>query len=265
MNGTVKTFLPEKGYGFILGDDKKDYFFHVNNLQKRSDSENIGEGSILCFEQKATPKGYEAFDVILADPTALLYEAPEEIMLVKKGKTLPRGWEVIVSSEWSVEARDEDMEEVYYVLRENAREVGANALLDVTYNKEKEEDGNYKYTVHYLKGKLAMVGKKSTKGELARNDLIIDLNGIAEEMFDELYERSRPKKKSFWFAAVLGLIIGIGVGYFFKSEIALIIGTILGYLFFSGEGGGDPDILFLNPPDFNPEDAYASDDTSVQS
>ena len=28
MKGTITTYLPEKLYGFIKGDDGKDYFFH---------------------------------------------------------------------------------------------------------------------------------------------------------------------------------------------------------------------------------------------
>lgn len=32
MKGKVKYFSKEKGYGFILGEDKKDYFFHYSQL-----------------------------------------------------------------------------------------------------------------------------------------------------------------------------------------------------------------------------------------
>ena len=29
MTGTIKKLLPEKAYGFILGSDNKEYFFHI--------------------------------------------------------------------------------------------------------------------------------------------------------------------------------------------------------------------------------------------
>jgi CspA family cold shock protein len=32
MKGTVKMFNKEKGYGFIHGEDDKDYFFHYSSL-----------------------------------------------------------------------------------------------------------------------------------------------------------------------------------------------------------------------------------------
>ena len=31
MKGTISTYLPEKQYGFIKGEDGKDYFFHETN------------------------------------------------------------------------------------------------------------------------------------------------------------------------------------------------------------------------------------------
>ena len=32
MQGIVKTFDSEKGYGFIVGDDGKEYFIHYSNI-----------------------------------------------------------------------------------------------------------------------------------------------------------------------------------------------------------------------------------------
>lgn len=29
MQGKIKTFSADKGFGFIKGDDEKDYFFHI--------------------------------------------------------------------------------------------------------------------------------------------------------------------------------------------------------------------------------------------
>ncbi len=33
MKGTVKWFVSQKGYGFIRGEDKKDYFFHYSQIR----------------------------------------------------------------------------------------------------------------------------------------------------------------------------------------------------------------------------------------
>jgi len=60
MQGVVKTFLPEKKYGFIRGDDGKDYFFHTKSFVSAKDVKNICEASRVKFDQAATPKGYQA-------------------------------------------------------------------------------------------------------------------------------------------------------------------------------------------------------------
>jgi cold shock CspA family protein len=60
MKGTIKTYLPEKKYGFILGDDGKNYFFHASEFYSAALEKNISENAFVEFEQHATPKGYSA-------------------------------------------------------------------------------------------------------------------------------------------------------------------------------------------------------------
>ena len=33
MNGKVKWFSPDKGYGFVTGEDTKDYFVHFSEIK----------------------------------------------------------------------------------------------------------------------------------------------------------------------------------------------------------------------------------------
>jgi cold shock CspA family protein len=58
MKGTIKSYLPEQRYGFIKGDDGKDYFFHENEFRDRSQVAKLCEEAFVDFEQQATPKGY---------------------------------------------------------------------------------------------------------------------------------------------------------------------------------------------------------------
>ncbi len=56
MNGTVKWFNPNKGYGFISPEDgSKDVFVHVSSLEK-SGLRILSEGQNVSFEV-ATNKG----------------------------------------------------------------------------------------------------------------------------------------------------------------------------------------------------------------
>ena len=59
MNGTVKWFNPNKGYGFITPEDgSKDVFVHVSSLEK-SGLRILSEGQNVSFEV-ATNKGKTA-------------------------------------------------------------------------------------------------------------------------------------------------------------------------------------------------------------
>lgn len=68
MNGKIKNFNEDKGYGFILGDDYYDYFFHVSDVL---DAEPLRRGTPVNFEPKETTKGKKA---ILVSVDTLLQE-----------------------------------------------------------------------------------------------------------------------------------------------------------------------------------------------
>ena len=62
MNGTVKRLKPRDGYGFIRGEDGKDYFFHHKSL-KNAKIEELVEEQEVTFEDVEGPKGPRAEDV----------------------------------------------------------------------------------------------------------------------------------------------------------------------------------------------------------
>jgi CspA family cold shock protein len=63
MNGTVKKINSEKGFGFIRGEDGKDYFFHRSAL-KNTRMDEIYEGQEMTFEGAMGGKGLRAEEVI---------------------------------------------------------------------------------------------------------------------------------------------------------------------------------------------------------
>ena len=71
MNGAIKSFVPEKKFGFINGDDGKDYFFHINEFKNSAHHKMIADGAVVEFEPSATPKGYRAVNCKLPEQTDL--------------------------------------------------------------------------------------------------------------------------------------------------------------------------------------------------
>ena len=66
MNGKVKWYKKEKGYGFVTGDDGKDYFVHFSALPK--DQLDIRESDNIkaSFELKETPRGPQVSTITLS-------------------------------------------------------------------------------------------------------------------------------------------------------------------------------------------------------
>ncbi len=62
MNGTVKWFNAEKGFGFITGEDGKDVFVHFSNINKGG-YKTLEEGEEVTFEITEGAKGPQASNV----------------------------------------------------------------------------------------------------------------------------------------------------------------------------------------------------------
>jgi cold shock protein len=60
MKGTVKFFNREKEFGFITGEDGKDYFVHKTGLQ---DGVTIDKEDSVTFEAEKGDKGMKAVKV----------------------------------------------------------------------------------------------------------------------------------------------------------------------------------------------------------
>lgn len=62
MKGTVKKFDKEKGYGFITGEDGKDYFFHYSVLVM-DDFKTAEKGENVEFDVQESERGLRANNV----------------------------------------------------------------------------------------------------------------------------------------------------------------------------------------------------------
>lgn len=64
MKGKVIRIIADKGFGFIKGEDNKEYFFHRSAV-KNAQLESLREGSEVEFEESEGSKGLRAEDVYL--------------------------------------------------------------------------------------------------------------------------------------------------------------------------------------------------------
>ena len=81
MKGTVKFFLNQRGWGFITGEDKKDYFVHYSAIQGDSDEiiRTLMDGEKVEFEVIDGRKGKQASNVVITEK----YHDPREDIVLK--------------------------------------------------------------------------------------------------------------------------------------------------------------------------------------
>jgi CspA family cold shock protein len=65
MNGTIKRIVGDKGFGFILAGDGKEYFFHQSACMQTS-FDQMQEGQAVTFDLGQGPKGPRGENVRLA-------------------------------------------------------------------------------------------------------------------------------------------------------------------------------------------------------
>ena len=63
--GVVKDYDPSKGFGFITGDDKDDYFVHVSGLREYLKGRGLRAGQKVSFDVDFGMRGDKAINVRL--------------------------------------------------------------------------------------------------------------------------------------------------------------------------------------------------------
>lgn len=63
MQGKVKWFNQEKGFGFIVGSDNKEYFVHYTQIQIAG-FKTLDEGCLVEFDPIEIEKGLQAKNVV---------------------------------------------------------------------------------------------------------------------------------------------------------------------------------------------------------
>jgi CspA family cold shock protein len=63
--GTIKKIVADRGFGFITGEDGKDYFFHRDALDATLDFDRLVGGERVQFDPQANPRGPRAINIRL--------------------------------------------------------------------------------------------------------------------------------------------------------------------------------------------------------
>ena len=61
--GTIKKLVSDRGFGFITGEDGKDYFFHKDGLSESLDFDRLVGGERVTFDLQSSDRGPRAANV----------------------------------------------------------------------------------------------------------------------------------------------------------------------------------------------------------
>jgi len=222
MQGIVKTYLPDKGYGFIEGDDGNDYFFRKESFTDAAQIDTIGDGVFVTFDERATPKGYRADRLSLVSRTHVATFLPPDEVVISKTDRLP-GWELLEAGDWVVHGASRDSpDQAKRELQQNARRVGANALLCVEYYKSTGAQGNYRFTIHNFRGHVAVVGKRSARGTHTQTDLT-GLDQRARKKHQQLEQKIRSMRQR---RSTVAAVLFIGALVCLVAQIGAFIPSV---------------------------------------
>lgn len=234
MEGSVSTFLADRGYGFIKGDDGRDYFLHQSDLVPAS--VQVAEGARLSFEPSASPKGYRARKVQQVGSVGpRRYRTPDQMMYSRESAI--KGWETLDASLWTVTGSGRgDPAHARQAMLAHAKRLGANAVVLMTYSKTTGQEqgtgrGTHHFTIHHFRGHPVVVGRASVDGsmEAGSEGALSERAGRLKELLVLETRRSRAV------ACVTGL--GIAAAGVLASlhprgggMFAMVAGVILGII-----------------------------------
>jgi len=233
MKGTIKTYLPEKQYGFIKGDDGKDYFFHESEFRVKSNIGKLCEEAFVNFDQQATPKGYKAKNCSLINPSEVItFVTPDEFIAARSNGV--RGWDVIEHGNWIVHGTSRDSpDSAKRDVIDSATRIGANALINLEYYKTTGSEagtgrGTHHYTIHNFRGRAVTLAKRNSKGNY-RADELSGLNQRAEALKKKLVGQTKASKRK---RNIVWLVIAVLSFFALGTEPGFIIALIIvGFIF----------------------------------
>lgn len=174
--GRVSHYNSIRRYGFISGDDGRDYFFHLSDVQA---GQSVGRGDLVSFNATFADRGPRARHVAACE------EAPRFDKFIMTRKPEVRGHEVVQVIAEDIWYETWDPNEAREGLKQRASALGANAIVGLWLDKYSKNTwplalnifsavitagritNNYYQTMHRFHGRAVVVRRASGSGRQA--------------------------------------------------------------------------------------------------
>jgi cold shock CspA family protein len=216
MKGYICKYLDEKGFGFVMGDDGKEYFFHISQIINKQ----IEVGHAVDFNPAFNKKGYNAQDITVGGELEKIYKNPSEF-IAQKSKINDSKYKIFSLVNFTTKDRDPNV--ARQKLINKAISLGLNSALDIQTTRHTESQGNYQYTVHELSSGLCLVKEISfttDKNEALRNDAEI------KKELEEIHKKIAEENKRIELSKENGCLGLVLIFFLFPSAILFLINWI---------------------------------------
>jgi cold shock CspA family protein len=220
MKGRVASYISNKKYGFITGEDGESYFLHYSNLSNKNHESRLSRGVVVNFEPTPVPKGLSASCVDVPE----VFFTTELVDFFMTKNSNPKFGQI--EKKYTLRTRFiQNPNSAREFIKYLAIDSGCNAILNLTYETDTFSEGNYQYTVFAFQGDFAVV---TTKTPCASKQQAIDSLKTIENTLSEFDEKFlkieeneiRARKKQFKRS---------NVGYYIALTFAVIM-TIIGFM-----------------------------------
>ncbi|WP_311064106.1 cold shock domain-containing protein [Halomonas sp. DWK9] len=194
LTGTIKSYSNDKKYGFIESEQGESYFFHSNDLVRKS--HNPSSGQRVSFDDVPTPKGLSAKKItLLKDVEKILVDTRD--FHVFRHNNYGKDIEIAYKGN-PIYAESRDPNEAQSHIRHQAKKAGYNAVLiykrDTRTGSQASSSGNYggyKFTIHCFSAIPALARKVQYSSDLkeikaAKQDLHDSLEVINNSRTEDL-------------------------------------------------------------------------------
>jgi cold shock CspA family protein len=213
VRGKVVSYISQKKYGFITGEDDESYFLHSSSLLDKANEKKLLKGVIVEFDPTPTPKGMSAKKVHV--PNVYFKKSLVDFFITKSSQ--PKFG--CVEKSHSIETQFfKDPNEGREHIKKLAKETGCNSILNLSFEKNTFSSGNYQYTVHAFNGDFALVTESIPCAiEQISKDSVNKLQLLISEFdnkFKRVQEIEREARREQLESDYTALIVFIGIMFF---------------------------------------------------
>lgn len=216
MRGVIRSYVEEKSYGFIDGEDGQSYYFHQNETDTSQGQIRIG--SVVGFDPTPAKRGLKAKKVVVSQARGVLYVEPETFVS-SKTSTASGYVTYHVLDEIETEHKtspDEARNEIVEI----CATLGANAVLNLAYKRATSQSGNYVYSTHAFSGRPAIIAREvptdnmeAIQGSAKRMNDLRDRSLVMYDKYMRFLEKDRRQREKL--SRIYGSLAVIAVVVFF--------------------------------------------------